>query len=108
VLLAILTGAAYVAEFAAAGLGVKRVGASRRAIVGAAVGTTLGALFGLPGVMIGPFVGAAIGELTARSDLAQAGRVGIAAWVGFLLGTIAKVGIVFIMLGIFLIAVIVR
>ena len=104
VVLAVLAAASYAVEFGAAAFGVKRVGASRRAMAGAAAGTLLGVFFGLPGVIIGPFAGAVIGELSARSDLAQAGRVGVAAWIGFLVGTVVKVGIAFIMLGIFLFA----
>ena len=102
--LAVLAAASYAVELGAAAFGVKRVGASRRAMAGAAAGTLLGVFFGLPGVIIGPFAGAVIGELSARSDLAQAGRVGVAAWIGFLVGTVVKVGIAFIMLGIFLFA----
>src|SRR6266536_5040260 len=79
VVLGVLTAASYAVEFVAIALGVKRVGASRRAVVGAALGTMLGIFFGLPGVIIGPFAGAVIGELSARSDLARAGRGGVAA-----------------------------
>jgi uncharacterized protein len=104
VVLGVLAAASYAVELGAAGLGVKRVGASRQAIVGAALGTVLGLFFGLPGVIVGPFAGAVIGELSARSGLAQAARVGAAAWVGLLLGTAVRVGVAFIMLGIFLFA----
>jgi uncharacterized protein YqgC (DUF456 family) len=104
VVLGVLTAGSYAVEFVAIALGVKRLGASRRAVVGAALGTMLGIFFGLPGVIIGPFAGAAIGELSARSDLARAGRVGMAAWIGFFVGTVLKAGIAFIMLGVFLIA----
>jgi uncharacterized protein YqgC (DUF456 family) len=107
VVLGVLAAASYAVELAAAGLGVKRVGASRQAIVGAALGTVLGLFFGLPGVIVGPFAGAVIGELSARSGLAQAARVGVAAWVGLLLGTAVRVGVAFIMLGIFLFALLV-
>lgn len=107
VVLGALAAASYVVEFVAAGLGVKRIGASRRAIVGAALGAMLGLFFGLPGVILGPFAGAVIGELSARSGLVQAARVGVAAWIGLLLGTVVKVGVVFIMLGIFLFALLV-
>jgi uncharacterized protein YqgC (DUF456 family) len=104
VVLGLLAAATYTVDFIATALGVKRAGASTRAIVGATLGTLLGIFFGLPGVVIGPFAGAAIGELSARGDLAQAGRVGFAAWVGFLVGTVVKVGLVFIMIGGFVVA----
>jgi uncharacterized protein len=43
-------------------LGAKRVGASRMALVGAAVGTVAGLFFGIVGIFVGPFVGALAGE----------------------------------------------
>jgi hypothetical protein len=42
--------------------------------------------------------------LSARPDLARAGRAGLAAWVGFALGTAAKVALAFLMLAVFLAA----
>jgi uncharacterized protein YqgC (DUF456 family) len=99
--LGILLVLSFVIELAAAALGAKRVGASRQAIVGAAVGTLLGALLGLPGLVLGPFIGALAGELLARRDAARAVEVGIGAWIGFLLGAIAKLAVAFTMLGVF-------
>ena len=104
VVLAILTVATYVVDVATMALGMKRLGTSRRAMAGAAVGTIAGLLFGLPGLIFGPFVGAALGELTAHRDLRRASRAGVVAWVGFLIGTVLKVGLAFAMVGIFLMA----
>jgi uncharacterized protein YqgC (DUF456 family) len=60
--------------------------------------------FGLPGLVIGPFVGAAVGELTLHGDVQRAGRAGVSAWIGFVIGTAVKVGLAFLMVGIFLTA----
>jgi uncharacterized protein YqgC (DUF456 family) len=106
VLIGVIGAASYGIDFAAAALGVQRLGASARAMTGAALGTIAGLFFGLPGIIIGPFVGAVIGELTAHRDLARAGKAGLAAWVGFAIGMALKVGIAFFMLGIFLAALI--
>jgi uncharacterized protein YqgC (DUF456 family) len=57
--------------------------------------------FGLPGLIVGPFAGAVIGELTSHRDLRRAGRAGVAAWIGFLIGTVVKVSLAFAMIGIF-------
>jgi uncharacterized protein YqgC (DUF456 family) len=57
--------------------------------------------FGLPGIILGPFAGAVIGELTVKQDLRQAGKAGVAAWIGFAIGTAVKVGMAFLMIGIF-------
>jgi uncharacterized protein len=104
VVLGIVTAATYFVDVAMMALGMKHLGTSRRAMVGAAIGTTVGLFFGLPGLIIGPFAGAVVGELTAHRDLTRAGRAGLAAWIGFVIGTIVKVGFAFVMIGIFLAA----
>jgi len=43
-------------------------------------------------VLLGPLLGAAIGEFLARKDAWLAGKVGIGAFIGFILGVVAKVG----------------
>jgi uncharacterized protein YqgC (DUF456 family) len=105
VALGVLTIATYFVDVATMALGMKRLGATRRAMAGAALGTLAGLFFGLPGLVIGPFAGAVIGELTAdHRDVRGAGRAGVAAWFGFLIGTVVKVGLAFVMVGIFLTA----
>jgi len=103
-LISIVGAATFAVDFVAASLGAKRVGASRRAVIGAALGMIAGLFFGLPGIVIGPFAGAVVGELTLNRDVRRAGRIGMAAWIGLLVGTIVKVGLAFLMIGIFLIA----
>ena len=104
VALGMITALSYVVDFATMALGMRRLGTTRRAMVGAALGTIGGLLFGLPGLIIGPFVGAVIGELTAHRDVGRAGRAGITATVGVLIGTVIKVGLGFAMVGIFVAA----
>jgi uncharacterized protein len=82
-------------------LGTQRVGASGQAVAGAALGTVVGIFFGLPGLLLGPFAGAIIGELMAGRDFDQAARAGLGAWLGFLLGSIAKLALAFTMLGVY-------
>ena len=69
ILLALMTIAAYAVDFAASAVGVRLAGASTRAAVGAALGAVAGLFFGLPGLILGPFVGAVLGELTVRRSL---------------------------------------
>lgn len=104
VVLGILTVVSYFIDVAMMALGMKRLGASKRAMAGAAIGTLAGLFFGLPGIIVGPFVGAVIGELTAHHDWGRAGRAGVAAWIGFVVGTVVKMGVAFMMVGIFLAA----
>lgn len=91
-------------DFVAGLLGAKRVGASRHALVGAAVGTVAGLFFGLFGVLFLPFVGAVIGEWIARRSSGRAVRIGTATWVGIMLGMVAKVVLGFVMIGLFVAA----
>ncbi len=97
-----LTALTFGVDFAATALGAKKLGASPRAALGAALGTLAGLFFGPIGLILGPFVGAVIGELTLHRDVEQAGRAGFGAWVGFVLGTVSKLAIVGTMCGIFL------
>lgn len=100
-LLMILT---FVIEIAAAGMGAKRVGASKMAIFGAAVGTVVGIFFSLPGLLLGPFVGAVLGEYLSRRNWEQAGKVGIGTWIGLIVGTAGKLAVIFAMVGLFVTA----
>lgn len=99
--LAALTALALLADFVAGLLGAKRVGASVWALVGAGLGTVVGLFFGIPGLLLGPFVGALLGELVAGSNLKRATHVGVGAWIGFVVGTVLKIGIAFMMIGLF-------
>ena len=71
---------------------------------GALIGSIVGIAGGLPGLLLGPFFGAAAGELMARQDALQAGKVGLAALLGFILGSVAKVAAALAMLGVFALA----
>jgi uncharacterized protein len=104
VLLGVIAAASYGVDFVAAALGVRRLGASPRAMAGAAIGTVLGLFLGLPGLIVGPFAGAVVGELTLHRDLARASRAGVAAWIGFAIGMALKVALAFSMVAIFLAA----
>lgn len=98
----VLAVLSWVLEYAAALLGAKRAGASRHAIVGAALGTVVGLFAGLIGLLFMPLVGAVAGELIARRDPQRAAHVGLATWFGIVIGLIAKVVLAFVMLGVFI------
>lgn len=100
--LGVLTVLALMIDFIASVLGAKRVGASRQAIAGAAIGAVVGIFFGLPGLILGPFAGAVVGELMAQGTLEQATRVGVGTWLGLLFGTLAKLALSITMVGVFI------
>ncbi len=107
-ILGILTALAIAADFVATLLGAKRAGASKAALAGAAIGSLVGIFSGLWGLLIFPFVGAVLGELSTRRQLGQAGRVGIATWLGMMIGVLAKLAIALTMVGVFVFAYFIR
>jgi len=104
VILAVVTALAFCVDFISSSLGARGAGASREAVVGAALGTLVGIFFGFAGIILGPFIGAVVGEYLARRNLGQAGRVGVATWIGFILGIGVKLMLAFTMVGIFFLA----
>ena len=104
VVLGLLTVASFAIDLVATAMGAKRVGATKLAVVGAALGTLGGLFLGLPGLVLGPFVGAVAGELLSHGQVQQATRAGLATWMGLLFGTLAKLALVFTMLGVFALA----
>ena len=103
-ILALLTALAVAADLLATLFGAKRAGASKLALLGAAIGSIVGLFFGLIGILVFPFVGAVAGELVARQRLDRAARVGLATWLGMLFGALAKLSLAITMVGVFLIA----
>ncbi|HUG98253.1 MAG TPA: DUF456 domain-containing protein [Gammaproteobacteria bacterium] len=101
--LGVMAALASLADFVAGALGARRYGASPRSVAGAALGAIVGLFFGLPGLLLGPFAGALLGELSARRDLLAASRAGWGATLGLILGTAAKVALGFAMVGLFLV-----
>jgi len=104
VIVSILAVLAWVTDYLATVMGAKKAGASKLAIIGAALGTVVGIFMGLVGVLFMPFVGAVIGELIAQKNAKQAAKAGLATWLGLLIGTVVKLVLVFTMIGIFVAA----
>jgi uncharacterized protein YqgC (DUF456 family) len=90
-----------IVDFIASALGARRVGASRLALWGASLGTLVGMFFGVPGLLFGPFVGALLGELASGNSVLRSAHVGVGTWLGLLFGTLLKLVISFVMIGLF-------
>lgn len=104
VLLGLLTLLSVAVDFFATLVGAKRVGASKKALWGALLGTIAGIFFGPIGLFAGPFVGALLGELWHGREIGQATKVGLGTWLGIVLGIVLKLGLAFAMLGLFVFA----
>ena len=104
IVLGALTALSLAVDFLATLLGVKRVGASKKAMLGATLGSLVGLWFGIAGLMLGPFLGAVVGEISDGRKWQQASKVGFGAWLGLALGAALKLGLAVAMLGIFAVA----
>ena len=101
-ILGALTALSILVDWVSSALGAKRVGASARAVSGAAAGTLVGGFILFPwGLLLGPFIGAFLGELGERRSLEQAAASGMGTLIGLLLGTVMKAALAFLMLGVF-------
>jgi uncharacterized protein len=99
--ISVLAVLAWALDYVAGLMGAKKAGASKLALVGAALGTVLGLFMGIIGVLFMPLVGAAVGEYWAQKEQTRALKVGLATWVGMMVGMVAKVVLAFIMVGVF-------
>ena len=92
-------------DFLAPMLGARKYQASKWGVIGAFVGFTVG-IFILPGwgIILGPFVGALLGELVVKRQFGQAFKSALGAFIGFIAGTLFKIIIILIMMGFFIVS----
>ncbi len=110
----VLAVLAWATDFVAAMLGARKVAASGWALAGATVGTVAGVFTGFIGLLFLPLAGAMAGEWWALQrkatrtshgdDARRALEVGVATWLGLLIGTAVKVALVLAMVGAFALA----
>jgi uncharacterized protein len=97
-LLAGLTILSVAVDFLATSEGARRFGAGRPAILGALAGLMIGVFFGLPGVLLGPFLGAAVAHFLTRGSIQDSLRAGAGASIGMVTAVAAKLVIAVVML----------
>ncbi len=99
--LGFLTLVSLLIEWLAGVLGTRRFGGTWRGMIGALVGGIAGMFFSLPGIILGPIIGAVVFELAGGCRMGQAARAGVGTLVGWLVGSAAKVAIGVVMIGLF-------
>ena len=87
-------------DWAASVLGAKAFGASKWAVIGSAVGLVAGLFLGLPGIILGPPVGALAFEYAKDPNFERALKAGVGAFLGFLVGSVVKVTLAFVLVGV--------
>lgn len=98
----------FLLDYVATLYGTKRMGATWRGVVGAVLGCMVGVFFGLPGMVIGPFVGALLCELAGGREWREAARAGVGALLGLFAGAVGKLVCCLAMTALFVVNVLVR
>lgn len=106
--LVVLTLITLALDYVASAYGAKRLGATWRGAVGAAIGGIVGLFFGLPGILVGPFLGATALEMAGGYEWKKASRAGLGATLGLFVSAVGKGALSVVMMGLFTVNVILR
>ncbi len=71
-------------------IGTKKYGGTKYGVWGSGIGLVIGLFFSPWGIIVGPFLGAVIGELIGGKATEDAVKAGWGAFVGLLFGTVIK------------------
>ena len=91
VTMGLVVAAVTVADYVVPAIGAKKFNCSRWGTVGCFVGTIVGLFFVPIGILVGPFLGAFLGELIAMKPIGAALKGGLGAFLGFLSGLFLKI-----------------
>jgi len=97
-----------VMDYLASMAGAKKLGATWRGVLGAIIGALIGFFFSLPGLILGPFLGALLFEMIGGSEWKRGARAGLGAVLGLFVGALGKVACCVTMAGLFAVSVIMR
>lgn len=86
IILGIVTILVTVIDYVVPIWGTRHFGGSKYGMRGATVGLIIGLFLGPAGIIIGPFVGAVVGELIYKDEIRYALKAGFGSLLGFLTG----------------------
>ena len=93
----------WILDYIIPAIGTKQFGGTKYGMIGTSIGLVVGLLSPIPGgIIIGPFVGALIGELLNKSDSGVALKAAFGSFIGFLTSTFIKFVVAVIYFGLFL------
>ena len=95
-------------DYLASMIGARKLGATWRGVIGAVVGGLIGLFFSLPGIIIGPFLGAGLFEMMGGRPWPEATRAGFGAVLGMVFGAVGKIACCIAMILLFTFSVVIR
>ena len=92
----------YILDYFVPAIGTKRFGGTKYGVYGTTIGLIVGILAPIPfGFIIGPFVGALVGEILAKQTGPNAIKAAFGPFLGFLAGTFMKFILACVYVGLF-------
>lgn len=103
IILGVVTVFSFLIDLLASLYGAKRFGASRYGLIGSLALGIIGLVFlSLPGLFLGVFAGAVVGEYFLAKKSAEAAlKAGLGSVLGFLSGAVLKLIVALVMIGVF-------
>ena len=93
----------WVLDYFIPALGTKKFGGSKYGMIGTTLGLIIGIISPIPGgIIIGPFLGALIGELFNKADSETALKAAFGSFLGFITSTFLKFVVAVIYFGLFI------
>lgn len=107
IILGILTAISMFLQYTASIITTKKVGASKYGLIGAIVGGIVGFMsLNIIGLLLGQFAGAVLGELLRKTEFKKSFKVGLATFIGYILGVVAESTIAITMIVIFILKIV--
>ena len=93
----------YALDYIIPAIGTKRFGGSKAGMIGTTLGLIIGLIAPIPfSIIVGPFVGALIGEMMNKNDFNKALKAAFGSFLGFIASTFLKFIVAIVYFGFFI------